>query len=237
MAVGLTNVTWLAAFVAGLASFLTPCVLPLIPVYLSYLAGVSVSQLSTGGTKRKPTLLLNGLLFVAGFSAVFIVLGAGASELGRYLLIHLKAAEQLAGILIVIFSLFMLGLIRIPFLQRTFKLKAGPSGIGPLASFALGLGFAFGWTPCVGPILGSILAMAAIEQNLRYGVMLLAFYSLGLALPFLLVLLGAQWALPKVRGLNQFTPWIEKGSGVLLLLLGMLMVTGSFSRFSALLGQ
>ena len=230
------HVSWLAAFVAGLASFLTPCVLPLIPVYISMLAGASVAELSQGSAKRG-LLMRNGLLFILGFSIVFIALGAGASEAGRYLLIHLKQAERVAGVLVLMLSLFMLGLIKIPFLQRTFKIQTQSRGLGPRSSLLLGLGFAFGWTPCVGPILGSILTVAATGQSLVQGMVLLSWYALGLALPFFLVLLSAEWVLPKLRNLNRYTPWIEKGSGILLLILGALMVTGNFSKLSALLGQ
>ena len=231
------HVSWLAAFVAGLASFLTPCVLPLIPVYISMLAGASVAELSQGTSAKRGLLLRNGLLFILGFSIVFIALGAGASEAGRYLLIHLKQAERVAGALVLLLSLFMLGLIKIPFLQRTFKIQTQSRGLGPLSSLLLGLGFAFGWTPCVGPIFGSILAVAATGQSLLQGMLLLSWYALGLALPFFMVLISAEWVLPKLRNLNRYTPWIEKGSGILLLILGALMVTGNFSKLSVLLGQ
>jgi cytochrome c-type biogenesis protein len=233
------DVSYLSAFIAGLASFLTPCVLPLIPVYVSYLAGVSVSDLARLEKKQASALWLNGLCFIAGFSLVFIALGAGASSLGRFLLQNLTLAERIGGFLVFGFGLMLGGFIKLPWLLRSFRLKERLSikGIGPLGSLMLGITFAFGWTPCVGPILGAILTLAASKQNLFAGMILLSWYALGLALPFMLVLLALQWSLPKLKKFQPYTPLIEKVSAYGLMLLGLLMLGGWFSRLSLLLGN
>ena len=234
----LVSISYGSAFLAGLASFLTPCVLPLVPVYLSYLGGVSVGELAQIERHQQPRLWLNGLCFIAGFSTVFIALGASATTFGRFLLIHLDAVERLAGALVLFFGLFLAGLIKLPTLWRTLNIKwfKPRPGIGWGGPWLLGFTFAFGWTPFVGPILGAILALAATKQHIASGITLLALYSLGLALPFILVLLGLQWALPRIKHMQRHAPVIEKISAFGLILLGGAMLLGWFSRLSSLFG-
>ncbi|MFC4639574.1 cytochrome c biogenesis CcdA family protein [Deinococcus hohokamensis] len=207
--------TLTVAFLAGLVSFLSPCVLPLVPSYLGVLGG-----------GRAP--LPRALGFIAGFGLVFIALGATASSLGALLAPHKLVLGQLAGALIVFFGLVMLGAVRPPALMRDTRALAGAGGYGPVA---LGAAFAFGWSPCLGPALGSILGLAASSASLSSGVVLLAAYTLGLAVPFLLA--GALWHRLNLRRLGRWTPLFEKVGGALLVVVGLLMLSGQFTRLAS----
>lgn len=208
------------ALLGGVISFLSPCVLPLLPSYLGALGG---------GERPWP----RALGFILGFSLVFMILGASASLLGQWLLSSRSWLNPAAGLFIMAFGVFMLGIIRIPLLlQDTRQNLSRAAHYGPIV---LGAAFAFGWSPCIGPILGSILSLAASHQQLSQGVLLLATYALGLAIPFLLATL--LWHKINLRWLNRYTIYIEKAGGVLLIVVGALMFTGQFSRLSsALLG-
>lgn len=207
--------TLTVAFLAGLVSFLSPCVLPLVPSYLG----------AIGGT-RAP--LARALGFIAGFGLVFIALGATASTLGAVLAPHKILLGQVAGGLIVFFGLVMLGLIRVPMLMRDTRALAGAGNYSPVA---LGAAFAFGWSPCLGPALGSILGLAASSASLSSGVVLLAAYTLGLAVPFLLAAL--LWHRLNLRRLNRYAPVFEKVGGVVLVAMGLLMLSGEFTRLAS----
>lgn len=202
------------AFLAGLISFLSPCVLPLVPSYLGVIGGARAPLLRAGA-------------FILGFSLVFIALGATASALGGLIAPHKLLLGRLAGGLIVFFGLVMLGAVRLPALMRDTRELGAADRYGPLA---LGAAFAFGWSPCLGPVLGSILGLAASSASLASGVGLLAVYTLGLAVPFLLAALF--WERLGLRRLNRFTPVIEKVGGGVLLLVGLLMVSGEFTRLA-----
>ncbi|WP_019585758.1 cytochrome c biogenesis CcdA family protein [Deinococcus apachensis] len=207
------------AFLAGLISFLSPCVLPLVPSYLGVIGGA-----------RAP--LTRALGFILGFGLVFIALGATASSLGAVLAPHKILLGQVAGLLIVLFGLVMLGVIRLPFLMRDTRALANAGGYGPVA---LGAAFAFGWSPCLGPTLGSILGLAASSANLSTGVGLLAIYTLGLAVPFLLAAL--LWDRLNLRRLNRYAGVFEKVGGAVLVLVGLLMVTGQFTRLASFFSE
>lgn len=211
-----TAPTFAIAFLAGLISFLSPCVLPLVPSYLGVI----------GGAKAP---LSRALGFILGFGLVFIALGATASTLGAFLVPHKQLLGQFAGLLILFFGFIMLGVIKLPFLMQDTRALADAGGYGPVA---LGAAFAFGWSPCLGPTLGSILTLAASHASLSQGVILLAIYTLGLAAPFLLV--AVLWDQINLRKLNRFAGLFEKFGGVLLIILGLLMLTGQFTRLAAL---
>lgn len=203
--------TLAVAFIAGLLSFLSPCVLPLVPSYLGVI----------GGAKAP---LMRALGFIAGFGLVFIMLGATASSIGAALAPHKLLLGKLAGGLIVFFGLVMLGAVKLPFLMRDTRQLADAGGYGPVA---LGAAFAFGWSPCLGPALGSILGLAASSASLSQGVVLLLMYTLGLAVPFLLAAL--LWHRLNLRQLNQYAGVFEKIGGSILVAVGLLMLSGKFT--------
>ena len=230
------EVTIVGAMLAGLLSFLSPCVLPLVPAYLSYISGVSVNELrmrdsESAGVKRRA--MIQSGWFVVGFSLVFIALGASATYIGQWLMAHMAVLGKGAGIVIIVFGLHYAGLIRIPFLMMEARFDAGKinarHGLGALV---LGAAFAFGWTPCVGPILGAILAVAGMQGEMAQGMMLLGAYSLGLAIPFLLAALGTDAFLRWSQGFRHHLALVEKISGGLLILVGILIFLGSFSIIS-----
>lgn len=217
------------AFVAGLLSFLSPCVLPLVPTYMAYIGG-------SGGAKRA-LLLRNALLFILGFSLVFVAMGASASALGALLREQRSLLMIVGGLLVIAFGLVMLGVIRVPFLYRDTRrpLGEGTNPQTPWGALALGSAFAFAWTPCIGPVLGGILALAGASGTLSTGVGLLAVYSLGLAVPFLLAALAMEPFLRASRRFRPYLPWVERSAGVLLIVVGVLMVTGHFTALNNLL--
>jgi len=231
------EVTYAGALIAGLLSFLSPCVLPLVPAYLSYISGVSVNELrqhdgeSVAGMRRHA--LGQSLWFIAGFSLVFIALGASASLLGQWMLTHMAILGKIAGAIIIVFGLHYTGVIRIPFLMMEARFDTGginaKHGMGALV---LGAAFAFGWTPCIGPILGAILAVAGAQAEMMRGILLLATYSLGLAIPFLLAALATDSFLRWSKRFKGHFELVEKVSGVLLILVGLLIFLGSFSMIS-----
>ena len=232
------EVTLIGAFIAGLLSFLSPCVLPLVPAYLSFISGVSVNALRAHGDQENSSVrkhaVIQSLWFILGFSLVFISLGASASWLGQWLLEHMNTLGKIAGAVIFIFGLHYTGAIRIPFLMMdahldTSNVKA-KNGIGALT---LGSAFAFGWTPCVGPILGAILAVAGAQNEIANGILLLAVYSIGLGIPFLLAALATDAFLNWSQRFKKHLHAIEILSGILLMLVGGMIFLGSFSIIAA----
>ncbi|MFK8251297.1 cytochrome c biogenesis CcdA family protein [Ancylobacter terrae] len=229
----MADVTLPAAFVAGLASFASPCVLPLVPPYLCYLAGTSLDQIThaapTDAAARRT--LGAALLFVAGFSTVFVLLGAGASVAGAYLRLYSQELAIIAGVAILLMGLHFLGVFRLGWLTRTKRVHVeAPAGLA--GAYAMGLAFAFGWTPCIGPVLAAILAVAASEQTLTRGAGLLAIYSMGLGVPFLLVAAMAKPAMRLLMRARGYLPAIEKGMGVLLVLTGIGFLSGWIAQAS-----
>ena len=218
-----------AAFAAGIASFLSPCVLPLVPGYLSLISGLSLEELSQGQGKTKPHVLGSALCFVLGFSLVFTALGASASTAGRLLSAHMGLVQKAAGSLIVLFGLHLSGLVPLRWLYYEKRLSISGFAAGRAGAFLVGLAFACGWTPCIGPVLGAILALAATQETLRQGVVLLLLYSLGLGLPFL----AAAWGLGAFTRIlsryKRYIRWSEAVCGVLLIAVGMLVFSNRLS--------
>ena len=222
----------LAAFGAGAISFLSPCVLPLVPAYVSYIAGDGAQRGHRSQARARLAALGTSAPFVAGFSAVFIAFGASASALGRLLQHYRYEANLVAGAVVIGFGLFMLGLWRwLPWLQRDLRLHLRLAGGNPLAAFVLGVAFAFGWTPCIGPILGAILAVTAASTG-SGGVGLLSAYSLGLGVPFLLTALFVDRATRLLGRLRGVGAGLQTGGGLVLVALGTAMVTGQLTVFS-----
>jgi cytochrome c-type biogenesis protein len=217
------------AFLAGLLSFFSPCVLPLTPVYLAQLAGPSVwsaeraNPVNPGRHRLQRVTLLHAAAFVGGFALVFIALGATASALGAFLAGHAELLRQIAGVALIVFGLYVAGVLRIPLLDRERRLSLRFGQASYPASFAVGMAFGLGWTPCVGPILAGILLIAAQAATLQYGVLLLAIYSLGLGIPFLALAISFEAIAPRLKRLSPYLPLIERSTGVLLILLGVVI--------------
>lgn len=225
------------ALVAGVVSFLSPCVLPLVPGYISMLSGSSVDELRvSAGPDLLARVLRNAVAFVCGFSVVFIALGASATEVGAFLSSHRSVFNVAAGIVIIIFGLHLTGVLKIPFLYRDARLNTGAPKRGLAGAFVLGFAFAFGWTPCIGPILFGILAMAATKNTVFQGMFLLGVYSSGLAIPFLLTSLGVGQFLKFYGRFKRHLQAVEVGSGLLLILIGVLIALNRFTILSGYLG-
>lgn len=218
------------AFVAGLASFLSPCVLPLIPVYLAFLTGSSFAELTTKTPRR--LVMLNALAFTAGFSAVFILMGASASALGAALASYRVWVERVGGAVLTVFGLWQLGVLRMDFLYKEARVHFQEKPAGLAGSAMVGGAFAAGWTPCVGPQLGLALSLASVSGSVAKGIGLLAAYSLGFAVPLLMCAAAVERAVPVLNRLKKWMPTFEKASGALLLVLGALLLSGRFSKLS-----
>ncbi|HAH04928.1 MAG TPA: cytochrome C biogenesis protein [Elusimicrobia bacterium] len=221
----------LGAFLAGLASFLSPCVLPLVPVYLAYLAGTDFEGLRTQTPRR--LVLLHAGFFILGFSLVFIALGASASALGAALWDYRVWLERAGGVVLVLLGLWMLGLFKAAFLYRDARFRFHDKPAGLAGSVLVGAAFAAGWTPCVGPILASILMMASQEGSVSRGVLLLAVYSAGFALPLLACALALDRAMKLLKRVNPYLPAIERVVGGVIVALGALLAAGKYSQISA----
>lgn len=213
------------AFTAGILSFLSPCVLPLVPSYLAYVGG--------SGAAKRSLLIRNALLFVAGFSIIFIALGASASALGSLLRANRQFLTIGGGMLVIVFGLVLLGVIRLPMLMRDTRVQAKHDASTPIGAVLLGMAFAAGWTPCIGPVLGGILTLAGASGTLLEGVTMLAVYSAGLAIPFLLAALALEPFLRVSRRMRSWLPWVERAAGGLLVVAGILMVTGTYTRLNS----
>ena len=229
----------LVAFAAGLLSFLSPCVLPLVPSYATFITGMSLDELTAGeGTDRaRRAALVHGLLFVAGFTAVFMVLGASATFLGSLFRYASRGLEIAGGILLVTFGLYLLGLLRLPGADREWRMHLADKPVGYLGTMLVGVAFGAGWTPCIGPVLGGILTLAATRGSLGEGMGLLAVYSAGLAVPFLLATVLLERFMGGMKHLRRWLPWINRISGILLLGLGILLLTGWLTVLSATFAQ
>lgn len=223
------------AFAAGIFSFLSPCVLPLVPSYLAYVGGSAAGRSSAAA--RRWLTIRNSLLFIAGFSLIFVGLGASASALGGLLAENRGWLITVGGALILFFGLVMLGVLRIPLLYRDARLRFGGDSSTPGGAVVLGMAFAAGWTPCIGPILGSILTLAGAAGTLSFGVTLLGAYALGLALPFFLAAVALDSFTRFSSGMGRYLPWIERGAGVILVIAGVLMITGLYTALNTYLIQ
>ncbi len=217
------------ALLAGVISFSSPCCLPLIPGYLSYVSGLPVSDL--GRREARAVTLRAALLFVAGFTSVFTALGISFTLVGGALLQHVPTIVRVAGVVIILMGLAMMGVLRIPFLYRERRVDLTRIPSGPKAAFALGMAFAFGWAPCIGPVLATILATAATTQTVAWGAVLLILYSLGLGIPFIALALGFQRAKGSLEWLKRHGRRIEIAGGAMLVGIGVLFVTGAWRQF------
>jgi cytochrome c-type biogenesis protein len=226
VAAGLSFGSLAFAGLAGLLAFLSPCCLPLIPGYVSFVSGLSRDELTTGTDRRaiRTKSLLGAIAFVAGFSAVFTLLGATATALGSLMMEYLPMMTKVAGGFVVLFGLHTTGLLKIPILYREARFHAAP-GTGLLAAFAMGLAFAFGWTPCIGPILAGILGLAAAQDTVWQGVASLMTFSLGLGIPFIITALSVNTFLSFFAKYKRYIGWGEKAAGAFLILLGVLIFT------------
>ena len=226
-----------AAFVAGLVSFLSPCILPLIPAYLSFMTGLTSAELSAAG-RPVARVMMPAALFVLGFSLVFVALGASASVLGQFLTQYRPVAEKIGGLFVVAFGVLMLGIVKVPWLYGEARAELSSSrAFGRASALAMGIAFAAGWTPCVGPILATILGMASATGSVARGALLLVAYSAGLAVPFLLVALLFDRAAPLLKWLNRHTLAVNRIAGVVLIIVGLLITTGRLALLANWLGR
>ncbi len=228
----MTEVTFTLAFVSGFLSFLSPCVLPLVPAYISFITGLSIEELRHSNLVLRT--FLNTLAFVAGFSTIFITLGASSSLIGNLLLEYQGYFRIAGGVLTIIFGLFVTGLLKLDFLMREkrFHIHKGPAGY--LGAFLIGISFAAGWTPCIGPILGTILIYAGSQGSASYGLQLLGVYSLGLAIPFILATAAINFFFTYTRKLNKFIRLMTLASGIILIIFGILLLTDNLGLLALL---
>ena len=232
------QVTYVAAFIAGLLSFISPCVLPLIPGYISFVSGASLDEIRGGSASSaasRRTVLLTSLAFVLGFSIVFIALGASATAIGKLVMRNLPLLGKIAGGVIIIFGLHTMGVFRLRFLEMEKRAHAQTKPAGLIGAMFVGVAFAFGWTPCIGPILAAILTVAGSRESVREGVLLLAIYSLGLAIPFILTSLAIDRFFALTSKLRKHYHTIEVVSGGLLVAIGLLVFTNQLTVIATLL--
>lgn len=222
------------AFAAGLLSFLSPCVLPLVPTYAAIITGLSLNELSSTSPedrqRARRATMTNGLLFVAGFSLVFIVLGASATLVGGLLMDYRVWIARIGGVILAVLGLHLLGVLRLPFADRTVRLNIADRPAGRLGTFLIGVAFGAGWTPCIGPALAGILTIAAATASIGEGVRLLAVYSLGLAIPFLVATVALDRFMSSSARIRQWLPRLQQASGVLILLVALILLTDSMDR-------
>jgi len=230
------DLTIFVAMIAGLLSFLSPCVLPLFPSYISFVAGVSFDEIQ--GTAANPrtrrAILLNSILFILGFSLVFISLGAGATLLGQILFQRQGIIRKIGGVLVILMGLYVAGWLRVPFLMREWRIELKDRPAGYLGAVMVGITFAAGWTPCIGPILGSILTLASVSQTASTGILMLSAYSLGLAIPFFACSLAIHRFVAFFDRFKRFFPVVTRGSGLVLIGLGLLLISDYFTVLSRL---
>lgn len=221
----------LVALFAGVISFLSPCVLPIVPPYLAFMSGVSIGEIQgTAAARRKAIVAAS--FFVLGLSTVFILLGFTASAFGAFVLQNQELFAKISGVVVIIFGLHFLSVFRIPILDREARMDTGDSGGSALGAYVLGLAFAFGWTPCIGPQLGAILSLAASEASVARGTILLGVYAIGLGVPFLLAAIFLNRSMVLMTKIKRHMGLIEKLMGGLLLIVGLALVTGLFTSFA-----
>lgn len=230
------NLNLLTAFLGGVISFLSPCVLPLVPAYMSFISGISFQDMTseTRGADEVKLVMLKSIVFILGFSLVFILLGATATFVGKFLLTHMQTIMKIAGVIIIIFGLHTARVFQIPFLNYEKRFHTSGSELSYLGTFALGLAFAFGWSPCIGPILAAILAMASVQDTVMKGVFLLAAYSLGLGVPFFLTGIATNWFLRVFSGIKRHFRTVEIISGLFLIVIGVMFFFNWFTQLSSL---
>jgi cytochrome c-type biogenesis protein len=219
------------AFMAGLLSFLSPCVLPLVPSYVTFITGLSVEDV----TKSRRLAVIHALLFISGFTLIFLMLGAGATTLGFVVKSNRVWMARIGGALIIVFGLYLLGVLNIGVFARERRVHLADKPMGYLGSVLVGITFGAGWSPCIGPILGAILTYTASEANLQRGMLLLFAYSMGLAVPFLAAAFAVDWFLKVFARFKGYLGYVQKVAGVLLIIVGLLMVTNYFTILATML--
>ncbi|MCD4813351.1 cytochrome c biogenesis protein CcdA [bacterium] len=223
-----------SAFFAGVISFLSPCVLPLVPAYLSFLAGASLEEIKgDSGKAVRKKILLTAVAFVAGFTVIFVAMGASATFLGKWFSQNVFWLGKLAGLLLVVLGLHLTGIIRIPFLMVEKRMRVQSQGMNMGKAFIVGAAFAFGWSPCIGPLLAGILALAGTQDTVGKGIFLLIVYSLGLGIPFILAAAAVERFLSWSQKFRRYMRWIEIIAGGLLMMIGVVMMMGAMMRVSS----
>jgi cytochrome c-type biogenesis protein len=222
----------LTAFAAGIVSFLSPCVLPLVPAYVSYIAGHSLARRHGEHLSQRLSALVLSLCFVLGFSTIFIALGASATALGHLLLRYRYETNIVGGGIVVVFGLFTTGFLKIPWFQQDLRFSPHVGSGQPLAAYVLGLAFGFGWTPCIGPVLGAILTFSAVSSNTGSGIALLSAYALGLGLPFLASAFFTGGLAHRLKSLRRAGRALQVGAGAIMIAMGIAIMTGQLSAFS-----
>lgn len=231
------SVSILSAFIAGVISFLSPCVLPLIPAYISFITGYDLEQLTTQTDRRsKLKIIYLAIGFVVGFSMVFILLGASATFIGRWLTASMAWISKLAGLLIIVFGIHLTGIFRIPFLMQEQRYQQHNRSVGMISAFLMGAAFAFGWSPCIGPLLAGILALASTKESVHQGILLLSVYSLGLGIPFILTAALMSAFVRWLQRFKKYLIWVERLAGVLLIVLGLLLMFGQLMHLTSWFG-
>jgi len=235
----LENVGILTAFLFGFLSFISPCVLPIVPGYLSFISGVSFDEMQNtdNRSKMRNRIIFNSIFFIAGFSLVFILLGASATAVGEFLHAQIGIISKIAGVIIIVFGLHMAGLFKIPFLNYEKRFHTGGKKLGLFGAFLVGVAFAFGWTPCIGPILAAILAIASQQDSVGKGMILLASYSMGLGIPFLLTGMSLSAFLGVFNRFKRHLHTVEVVGGVLLVGVGLLIMTNYLTILSGYLSR
>ena len=228
----LSGVGLIAAFLAGVISFVSPCVLPLVPGYVSYVAGQSTSAVDLQVHNRRRQALGMSLFFVLGFSTIFMILGASATALGQLLLSYRYELNFIGGGIVILFGLFMIGMAQIGVMQRDFRFHLSIPGGRPASAYVLGLAFGFGWTPCIGPILGAILTASATSATVAEGVTLLGIYSAGLGVPFLLAAAFTDRMTRRLRSIGRVGRRLHQVAGLVMIAMGVAMMTGQLSALS-----
>ncbi len=232
-----TSIGIFVALLAGLLSFLSPCVLPLVPSYVSFITGLGMEELEQGGEHVKRVTLVHALLFVAGFTLIFLAMGAGATAVGQLLREHKELVARVGGVIIIFFGLLLLGWIPVPALSREKRYQFQNKPVGYVGTVAVGIAFGAGWVPCIGPILGAILTLAANTESVGHGMALLFVYSLGLAIPFVLSAVALTAFLAWFQKFRRYIRYVEWAAGILLILVGLVLVTGKFTILAGYLIQ
>ncbi|HET7321533.1 MAG TPA: cytochrome c biogenesis protein CcdA [Longimicrobiaceae bacterium] len=226
------------AFLAGLVSFLSPCVFPIVPSYVGFVTGLTLDELKDGSrSDARRQAAIHAALFVLGFSLVFLALGASATALGGVLRRSLPLLQQVGGVVIVLFGLYMLGVLKIPALLRERRVQLASKPAGKLGSVVVGIAFGAGWTPCVGPVLASVLLYASFEETMTRGMLLLGAYALGLGIPFFVSAVALNWFLAGSAKVRRWLLPLERAAGVVMVLVGVLLFTGHFAALSGFLAQ
>jgi cytochrome c-type biogenesis protein len=229
------SVGWFVAFTAGLLSFLSPCVLPLVPTYITFISGVSLDDAQSAASRR--TALIHGLLFTLGFSLIFISIGAIASGLGQVAVANRGWISKAGGVMIIVFGLYLMGILRSQMLSTEKRMHLADKPAGYLGTIFVGIAFGAGWTPCIGPILASIYAYASAQETLGEAIGLLVAYSLGLAVPFVLSAVAVDRFMTFFHRVKRHMLWMQRGTGALMVAIGLLMVTGRFTVLASYLNR